>query len=120
MEKDFAISNYPLLQTEFLYDSKQGMVIFKYFVLIQRHNPDFRIRRARKPKTWPGDKRERFSKVDKDRENLRQDRIFYYSLYRPEIGRNVTKSTWPIIEKARDNFVDEKNTQFDYSMFHYT
>ena len=24
-----------------------------------------------------------------------------------------------ITEKARDNFVDEKNTQFDYSMFHY-
>ena len=27
MEKDFPISNYPLLQTEFLYDSKQGKVI---------------------------------------------------------------------------------------------
>ena len=25
MEKDFTISNYPLEQTEFLYDSKQGM-----------------------------------------------------------------------------------------------
>ena len=86
MEKDFAISNYPLLQTEFLYDSKQGMVIFKYFVLIQRHNPDFRIRRARKPKTWPGGKRERFSKVGKDRENLRQDlllsvRTVYFTIH---------------------------------------
>ena len=27
MEKDFPISNYPLEQTEFLYDSKQGKVI---------------------------------------------------------------------------------------------
>lgn len=27
MEKEFPISNYPLEQTEFLYDSKQGMVI---------------------------------------------------------------------------------------------
>ena len=27
MEKDFPISNYPLEQTEFLYDSKQGMMI---------------------------------------------------------------------------------------------
>ena len=27
MEKDFPISNYPLEQTEFLYDSKQGMII---------------------------------------------------------------------------------------------
>ena len=27
MEKDFTISNYPLEQTEFLYDSKQGMAI---------------------------------------------------------------------------------------------
>ena len=27
MEKDFPISNYPLEQTEFLYDSKQGTVI---------------------------------------------------------------------------------------------
>ena len=26
MEKDFPISNYPLEQTEFLYDSKQGTV----------------------------------------------------------------------------------------------
>ena len=26
MEKDFPISNYPLEQTEFLYDSKQGIV----------------------------------------------------------------------------------------------
>ena len=26
MEKDFPISNYPLEQTEFLYDTKQGMV----------------------------------------------------------------------------------------------
>ena len=26
MEQDFAISNYPLEQTEFLYDSKQGIV----------------------------------------------------------------------------------------------
>ena len=26
MEKDFPISNYPLEQTEFLYDSKQGKV----------------------------------------------------------------------------------------------
>ena len=31
MEKDFAISNYPLLQTQFLYDPKQGKMIFKYF-----------------------------------------------------------------------------------------
>ena len=23
-------------------------------------------------------------------------------------------------QKARDNFVDEKNTQFDYTMFHYS
>ena len=28
MEKDFCISNYPLEQTDFLYDSKQGMVGF--------------------------------------------------------------------------------------------
>ena len=27
LEKDFPISNYPLEQTEFLYDSKQGRVI---------------------------------------------------------------------------------------------
>ena len=33
-EKDFTISNYPLEQTEFLYDSKQGMVILN-FILIQ-------------------------------------------------------------------------------------
>ena len=26
MEKEFAISNYPLEQTDFLYDSKQGTV----------------------------------------------------------------------------------------------
>ena len=28
IEKDFAISNYPLEQTEFLYDSKQGIIDF--------------------------------------------------------------------------------------------
>ena len=35
MKKDFAISSYPLEQTEFLYDSKQGMVDFfwsKFFL----------------------------------------------------------------------------------------
>ena len=32
--KDFTISNYPLEQTEFLYDSKQGMVIYNKW----RHN----------------------------------------------------------------------------------
>ena len=42
MEKDFTISNYPLEQTEFLYDSKQGMDLKsdcdsrKWTVLIQR------------------------------------------------------------------------------------
>ena len=33
-ERDFTISNYPLEQTEFLYDSKQGMAILN-FILIQ-------------------------------------------------------------------------------------
>ena len=31
MGKDFAISSYPLEQTEFLYDSKQGTVDFSSF-----------------------------------------------------------------------------------------
>ena len=35
MEKDFAISNYPLEQTEFLYDSKQGIVICRLFFPIR-------------------------------------------------------------------------------------
>ena len=35
MEKDFPISNYPLEQTEFLYDSKQGRMIKKSEVLTQ-------------------------------------------------------------------------------------
>ena len=45
MEKDFPISNYPLEQTEFLYDSKQGKVDFShrlaflcFFLLVSREN----------------------------------------------------------------------------------
>ena len=45
MEKDFPISNYPLEQTEFLYDSKQGKVdcsdiacISKDFYLVPYEN----------------------------------------------------------------------------------
>ena len=64
-EEDFTISDYPLLQTEFLYDSKTGIAL------------EFRI----------------------------FDSFNCYTDQEPT--------------SARDKFDDEKNRQFDYSMFHF-
>ena len=94
LEKDFPISNYPLEQTEFLYDSKQGMVI-----KIPRMSED----------------------CDEIVPILVQNRrkFWDYKMGRSGSRFRIEYPNWLDHLKARDQFVDEKNTQFDYSMFHY-
>ena len=94
LEKDFPISNYPLEQTEFLYDSKQGRVIEN-----PRMSKDcdeiVRILIQNRRKLWD-------NKMGQSGSRFRNEYL-----------------NWLDHFKARDQFVDEKNTQFDYSMFHY-
>ena len=96
MEKDFPISNFPLEQTEFLYDSKQGRAIKGPF--ISRSWNLFLIF------------------------GLKQRKLSDHVLVQAEpFGNFALSSTTAlkIIKKARDRFVDEKNTLIDYSMFHF-
>ena len=67
-EKDFPISNYPLEQTEFYYEQKQGMVNF----------------------------------------------YFPY----PSTSYLLT-SCFELFHKGRDKLGNEKNKEFDYTMFHH-
>ena len=53
---------------------------------------------------------QKFQKIDKYR---------LYCTVRTEDFDFNSKTDIQITQKARDQYVDERNTQFDYSMFHY-
>ena len=94
MEKDFPISNFPLEQTEFLYDSKQGRVI---------ENP------------WMSEDCDEIVRI------VVQNRRRFWDDKMGQSGSRfcIEYLNWLDHLKARDQFVDENNTQFDYSMFHF-
>ena len=82
MEEEFPISYYPLIQTEFLFYSKEG----KFKKIMQSILPFVQFGLCH---------------------------IKYKS-----IGMTYLYDTF-LNQKARDKYEDEKNKQFDYSMFHH-